>query len=181
VPAVALWTPEDAVLGALAPLGAALAAPPCLVIDLDPHGPRYPGDRSLADLTATDPTERDLTPRNGVAVLRNGGVSPSDAAAVVEGLLQRWPRVVLRLPPRLQPQSDIPIVPVRLLIGGFLSPPSEPAVWQATPRWVPPPRDGVVLPVPERGTVDALLTGRRPVRSRWIRAWRSLWSASWMD
>ena len=83
MPALALWTPEDGLLGALAPLGAALAASPALVIDLDPNGPPYPGDRSLADLVDGEPTLEDLTPRGGVAVLRNGGVTPSRAAAVI--------------------------------------------------------------------------------------------------
>ena len=50
MPAIAVWTPEDGLLGALAPLGAALADPPAVVVDLDSDGPPYPGDRSLADL-----------------------------------------------------------------------------------------------------------------------------------
>ena len=82
MPALAMWTPEDGLLGALAPLGAALAAPPALVIDLDPSGPAYPGERSLADLVADEPTLEDLTPRSGVAVVRNGGIAPSEAAGV---------------------------------------------------------------------------------------------------
>src|SRR4030066_639874 len=50
MPALAIWTPEDGVLGALAPLGLAASAGTALVIDLDPLGPRYPGEPSLADL-----------------------------------------------------------------------------------------------------------------------------------
>lgn len=177
--AIALWTPGDGLLGALAPLGAALAASPALVIDLDPDGPEYPGERSLADLVAEDPTADELKPGPGVAVLRNGGVAPSVAAEVVGALLERWDRVVLRLPPRPIPQADFPIVPVRLLVPGWLEGPAEPAVWQATPGWAQLPAPGVRLPVPSRATVSALLAGRRPGRSRWITAWRSVWRTRW--
>lgn len=179
MPALALWTPEDGLLGALAPLGAALAAPPALVVDLDPLGPRYPGDRSLADLVAEDPTRDDLKPKPGVAVLRNGGVAPSDAADVVRALLDAWERVVLRLPPRPEPQTDSPVVPVRLLLPGWMTGPSEPSVWQSTPAWTQLPAPGVRLPVPDRATLRALLEGRRPLRSAWVGAWASVWKARW--
>lgn len=179
MPALALWTPGDGLLGALAPLGAALAASSALVIDLDPEGPPYPGHRSLADLTASDPTEVELTPRPGVAVLRNGGIAPSAAAEVVGALLERWERVVLRLPPRPMPQTDFPVVPVRLLVPGWLRGPAEPAVWQATPDWTQLPAPGIRLPVPSRSTVRALLAGRRPTRSRWVNSWRSVWKVGW--
>jgi hypothetical protein len=179
MPALALWTPEDGLLGALAPLGAALAASPALVIDLDPNGPRYPGDRSLADLVEGEPTRDDLTPGKGVAVLRNGGVAPSSAAAVVGSLIDAWDRVVLRLPAQPPPVADFPVVPVRLLVPGWYSTATEPSVWQATPAWTQLPAAGVRLPVPERATVAALLAGRSPFRSRWVRAWRSIWKAQW--
>jgi hypothetical protein len=180
VPALALWTPEDGLLGALAPLGAALAVPSALVIDLDPHGPPYPGERSLADLVADDPTEDELVPRPGVAVLRNGGVRPAQAAEIVSALIERWPRVVLRLAPWSVPDGDVPVVPVRLLTGGWFQGPARPGVWQATADWVPMPADGVRLPVPEVSTVRALLAGRMPGRSRWISAWGSVWGARWV-
>lgn len=179
MPALALWTPEDGLLGALAPLGAALAAPPALVIDLDPAGPPYPGDRSLADLAADDPSEADLTPRRGIAVLRNGGVAPSVAAPVIGALLERWDRVVLRLPPRPISRVEFPVVPVRTLLPGWLRGPAEHGVWQATGAWVRLPAPGVRLPIPSRETVAALLAGRRPGRSRWVAAWRSVWKARW--
>lgn len=179
MPALALWTPEDGLLGALAPLGAALAAPPTLVVDLDPEGPPYPGKRTLADLVADDPTADDLEPRSGVAVLRNGGVEPAAAADVVAALISRWERVVLRLPPRPAPGADVPTVPVRLLTGGWYQQERGAAVWQATADWVPMPHDGVRLPVPDRHTVQSLLAGRRPGRSRWVRAWRPVWGLPW--
>lgn len=181
MPAIALWTPEDGLLGALAPLGAALAAPPAIVIDLDPDGPPYPGDRSLADLVRDDPSESDLRPRPGVAVLRNGGVQPSQAADVVAALLDRWPRVVLRLAARPHPEAAVPVVPVRLLLGGWLAAPAGPGVWQRTPEWVSMAAEGIVLPIPRRGTIRALAAGRRPVQSRWVAAWRSVWGSSWTE
>ena len=63
MPALAVWTPEDGLLGALAPLGLAAACPgPVLVIDLDDGGPQYLGEQSLADLVADGPRLDDLRP-----------------------------------------------------------------------------------------------------------------------
>lgn len=178
MPALAMWTPEDGLLGALAPLGAALAAGDAIVVDLDPDGPRYPGDRSLADLVADDPTEADLAPRSGVSVLRNGGVAPGVGAEVVAALLDRWERVVLRLSPRSRPGGEVPVVTVRLLTGGWFQAEEPASVWQATTDLVPMPTDGIRLPVPEPATVRALLAGRRPGRSKWIAAWRAVWRST---
>ena len=182
VPALAVWTPEDGLLGALAPLGLALAAEDAVVVDLDPLGPRYPGDRSLADLVQDGLRRDDLTPRRGVGVLRNGGVAPLEAKSVIEALLGHLPRVVLRLPPRPAPGAlPIAVVPVRLLIPGELFPgPMGPAVFQSTPAFAPIPGIGVRLPVPDPETVRRLIEGRRPPRTdRWIRAWRSAWRLPW--
>lgn len=181
-PALAVWTPEDGLLGALAPLGLALAAGNALVVDLDPLGPRYPGNRSLADLVEDGVTRDDLISRRGVAVLRNGGIAPSEAWRVVEALVSHHPRVVLRLPPRPAPNGlSMPVVPVRLHIPvGLFGPHEGPAVFQATPSFARLPGIGVRLPVPGAGTVQALLDGRRPgQRDRWIKAWRSAWSLPW--
>jgi hypothetical protein len=147
-------------------------------VDLDPNGPAYPGDRSLAQLVAEDPTEGDLAPQPGVAVIRNGGVDPGAAAEVVTALLERWDRVVLRLSPRSRPDGEVPVVTVRMLTGGWFQTAETASVWQATGDWVPMPADGIRLPVPDRATVRALRAGRRPVRSRWVAAWRSVWSPS---
>ena len=183
MPALAIWTPEDGVLGALAPLGLAASAGTALVIDLDPLGPRYPGAPSLADLVREGPRRADLSPaRRGVAVLRNGGVGPASAAEVVSALLAGWERVVLRLPPRPAPVGPgTPVVPVRLLIpGGLFAPAGGPAVYQSTRAVLSLPGPGVRLPVPSPGTVAGLLKGRLPVLGdRWVRAWRPVWEAPW--
>jgi len=183
MPALAVWTPEDGLLGALAPLGLALACPgPALVVDLDDGGPHYPGEQSLADMVADGPRLDDLRPgRTGVAVLRNGGVGASDASRVIEALLEGWDRVVLRLPPRRQMVVPVPVVPVRLLVGGSLfGPAAGPAVYQSTPATMRLPGPGVRLPTPARSTVAALLDGiAPPVGDRWVRAWRRVWEAPW--
>ena len=183
MPTLCVWTPEDGLLGALAPLGLAVAAGTALVIDLDPGGPRYPGPGSLADLVAEGPRRDHLTPsRSGVATLRNGGVPPVDAAEVVGALVAGWDRVVLRLPPRPAPgETGIPVVPVRLLVPGeWFTPFEGPAVYQATPAWVNTPGPGIRLPVPTRGTVAAPIEGRRPAfGDRWVAVWRRVWEMPW--
>jgi len=179
---LAVWTPEDGLLGALAPLGLAIAAGSALLIDLDGGGPRYPGDRSLADLVTDGVRRPDLEPRPGVAVLRSGGVAPAEAARVVEALLAAHPTVVLRLPPRPRP-AGIPfgVIPVRLLIPGDLYPIGDrPAVFQATPAFMRMPAEGVRLPVPHPVTVAGLLRGHRPpAKDRWIAAWSTAWRFPW--
>jgi len=183
MPALALWTPEDGVLGALAPLGLAASAGTALVVDLDPQGPYYPGEVSLADLVREGPRRADLSAgRRGVAVLRNGGVATAAAAEVVSALLAGWERVVLRLPSRPAPTgAGVPVVPVRLLIpGGLFARAGGPAVYQSTRAMLPLPGAGLRLPVPAAGTVAGLLKGRLPVvGDRWVRAWRPVWEAPW--
>ncbi len=53
VPALAIWSPDDEVLGAVAPLGLAAAAGTAVVVDLDPDGPRYSGE--VTTRRAVDP------------------------------------------------------------------------------------------------------------------------------
>ncbi|OFW63206.1 MAG: hypothetical protein A2135_02625 [Actinobacteria bacterium RBG_16_67_15] len=169
-------------LGALAPLGLALAAGSALVIDLDSGGPRYPGERSLADLVGTGLRRPDLIPRPGVAVLRNGGVTPAAAAEVVDALVAAHPTVVLRLPPRPRPAAaGAAVVPVRLLLPGNLYPwGDQPGVFQATPSLTQLPGRGVRLPVPRPITVESLLRGRRPPgRDHWVKAWAAAWRFPW--
>jgi hypothetical protein len=180
MPALSTWTPEDGVLGAVAPLALAAAAGTALVVDLDPHGPPYPGAAGLADLVAEGPTRRDLEPaRRAVAVLRNGGVEADDAADVLEALVAGWPAVVFRLPPHRRPEPA-GVVPVRPLVPGGLFPADDrPAVYQSAGWRIAAPGPGIVLPRPASAVVGALLEGVRPRRNRWIRSWQRVWEMSW--
>ena len=182
MPVLAVWTPEGGLLGAVAPLGLALAASNALVIDLDPFGPGYPGPNSLAGLTAESPSRADLASRSGVGILRNGGIDARSAARVIEALIKTNESVVLRLPSG--PLSDAlghSVVPVRqLLPGGWFHRFDGPAVYQATPVWESMPGPGVRLPIPSPATIRALLNGRRPgARDKWVAAWRSVWRFEW--
>ncbi len=176
MPALAIWSPEDGVLGAIAPLGLAAAAGTALVVDLDPFGPRYPGAGSLAELVADGPKRSDLEPsRRGVAVLANGGIEPESAAPVLDAIVEGWPAVVLRLPPTHDGSSGaIPVLP--LVPGGLLRELGPPAVYQRSGWRVPSPEGAVVLPRPRRSTLGMLLTGMAPPPGdRWVAAWRPLW------
>jgi len=180
MPAVSLWSREDGVLGAVAPLGLAAAAGTALVVDLDQHGPRYPGRTTLASLVSEGPTRRHLSPeRRGVAVLGNGGIATADAEEVVRALVEGWPNVVLRLAssidPPLRALKVMPLVP-----GGLFDEPRGPVVYQASSWRVQPPQRSIVLPRPARRTVGALLAGQTPLpRDRWVRAWRTVWNQPW--
>jgi hypothetical protein len=180
MPALAIWSPEDEVLGAVGPLGLAAAAGTALVVDLDPEGPAYPGDVSLASLVADGPTKADLSPhRRGVAVVRNGGIDPQDAELVLRALVEGWPAVVFRLPAgHIADGSALPILP--LVPGSLLRRSSGPAVYQRSAWRVQAPPNAVVLPRPGTGTISALLNGRSPhPADRWIRAWRRVWRSAW--
>lgn len=181
MPALATWTPEDGVLGAVAPLGLAMAVKTALVVDLDPLGPRYPGESSLATLVAEGPRRSDLEPgRDGLAVLRNGGIALDEASDVVAGLLAGWPYVVLRMPAHPAPLDlTVPMAPIRPLLPGPLWTTSGAAVHQRAGWRVAPPTPGPVLPMPHPLTWRALLTGRRPPADRWLRAWREVWTYPW--
>jgi hypothetical protein len=174
-------TLQDGLLSTLAPLGLAAAAPTALMVDLDPEGPAYPRDASLARLVADGPTARDLQPsRTGLAALRNGGVDYDDAEHVIDALGEGWPNVVLRVPRAIATRPIAPIVPVVPLFPGLLSiPQSRPAVFQDAGFRVKPTAPGPILPRPGRRTIAALLEGRVDARSRWIKAWREVWNLPW--
>jgi hypothetical protein len=180
MPALSTWTPEDGVLGAVAPLALAAAAGTALVVDLDPNGPAYPGAAGLAELVAEGPTRRDLEPAlRGVAVLRNGGVEPEDAEEVLGALVVGWPAVVFRLPPHRRPDRT-GVVPVRPLVPGGLFPAGDrPAVYQSAGWRITAPGPGIVLPRPPSAVVKALLEGARPRPNRWIRSWQQVWELPW--
>ncbi len=173
---IATWSPADAALHTLVPLGLAVAAGTALVIDLDPEGARMGPGPTLADLVREGATRAQLEPsRRGPAFLPNGGIDPADAQEVIAGLCERWPGVVLRCPPRLdRPLGSIAVLP--LLPEPHTLVAASPAVYQRcgfSPRSAPA---GLVLPMPRRGTVEHLLGGRSPRGSdRWIRALVPLW------
>lgn len=181
VSALAVWTPQDELLGAVAPLALGMQRRRALVIDLDPGGPHYRGRTSLAGLVAEGPRSEDLQPsRRGLAVLRNGGVAAAQAAPVVQALIAGWGDVVLRLPGCGPANCDwAPVVPVRLAVpGDLLGSWSGPAVWQPV-GWRAELRDGVNLPRPRPRSWAAVLAGRRPAGDPWVRAWRPAWERSW--
>lgn len=177
IPAVAIWTPEDGILGALAPLGLAASVDTCLVVDLDPSGPAYPSESTLRSIVEDQPRRRDLSPeRRGMAVLRNGGVAVVDAAPVIDALLAGWPHVVLRHPSQTSPVRlpGVRQVTVRSMLPGWMGDGVEADVWQATGLGRARVR-GHVLPRPSAFTVSALASGQQPARSRWVRAWKAVW------
>lgn len=169
----------DGLLGMVAPLALAAAAGTALVVDLDPLGPRYPGPGSLAELVDEGPRRDDLRPpRDGIAVLRNGGIDAEAAREVLAALAEGWPHLVLRLPPEASVSG--PLVPVVPLLPGEMTPPCDrPAVYQQVGWKVKAPGPGVTIRTPSRSVVAGLLEGRLPVRSRWIRSWRPVWEHSW--
>jgi hypothetical protein len=180
MPALAIWSPEDEVLGAVAPLALGAAAGTALIVDLDLHGPRYPGDLTLAGLVADGPRKVDLSPRRrGIAVVRNGGVDPEAAEEVLRALVDGWPAVVFRLPAD-HPGGDgsIPLLP--LIPGSMMDRFAGPAIYQRSGWRVRVPEGSIVLPRPGRATISALLTGcAPPPGDRWVRAWRRVWGQSW--
>jgi hypothetical protein len=173
---LALWSPFDLFLGIVGPLGAAAAGGTALLVDLDPNGPRYGGPHSLSDLVARGPTRRELEPTQaGPAVLRNGGIAPEDAEEVVSALVERWPNVVLRCAPDMEPGAGrIALVP--LLPEPFTPSVSGTSIYQQTHLSRHRPSTGHILPVPRSGTVRALLAGTRPrPGDRWIGSFARVW------
>jgi len=182
MPALAVWTAFDGLLSAIAPLGLAAAVETALVVDLDPAGPPYPGQASLADLVAEGPRRADLVPvKNGVAVLRNGGVDGTEAREVVEALITGWPHVVVRIGDATIAEGLAPVVPVRPLLPGLLAPRAETqCVYQRTGFAANPPGPGPVLPRPRPAFLASLLNGIIARRSRWVAAWRPVWRLPWL-
>lgn len=168
----------DELLAAIAPLGLALAAGTALVVDLDRDGPPYPSDRTLAELVEEGPRRSELRPdQQGVAAIRNGGAPMVAAVELVGTLAAGWPAIVVRVGSETGP---FPVVPVRPLWPGWMAPTGDrPSVWQSLSGGADPPGPGPVLPPPGRSTVAALLAGRRPVRSRWVKAWEQVWELPW--
>ena len=176
MPVVATWSPADAALDVLIPLGLAVAAGTCVVIDLDPHGPRFDDARTLADLAREGAERRHLEPQGaGVAYVANGGVDAADASVVIRGIAERWPAAVLKCDARA-PRPAGSIAVATLLPEPHTKAYRPPVVYQRSgfsPGRAP---DGLVLPTVARRTAELLLAGRRPRRSdRWIRSLRGVW------
>jgi len=176
---LATWSPSDALLDVIVPLGLAAAARTALVIDLDPGGPIPDVPFTLADLVGRGPTLEELEPSGrGAAFLPNGGVAVEEAAEVVDALARRWPAVVLRCPPgEPAPEGATTFLP--LLPRPFTLTARPPVVYQ---RYAMSPSDAVegrVLPPPSLRTVVGLLNHRSPPpRDRWIRSLRSIWGSA---
>lgn len=177
MPVIATWSPADAALDILAPLGLAVAAGTALVIDGDPSGPVVGTGPTLAQLQSEGPTRTQLEPTGrGAAFLANGGVTIEQAADVIRALIERWPAVVLRCEARgPRPEGAVGFAP--LLPEPHTIRLSEPAVYQRCRLSPAESPNGSVLPVPQRRTVERLLAGRAPMRSdRWIRSLADVWT-----
>jgi hypothetical protein len=175
---LAIWCPSNGILAIIAPLALAAAAGTALVIDLDPDGPIYPGEGSLAQLVESGPRLSDLRPfAKGTAVLRNGGIRAEDAGDVVAALVAGWPNVVFRVGVGLENTPAVPVIP--LLPGGHTQQWHRPAVYQQMGWHENAPGPGLTLPTPPRSSVRSLLEGRHPVRSRWLASWQRVWGMSW--
>ncbi|MEA1901942.1 MAG: hypothetical protein U9N56_00280 [Actinomycetota bacterium] len=164
----------DPVLATIAPFALALAAGTALVVDFERSGPR-----SLAELEADGPRLEELAPgRSGVAVLPGGRIDLGVAVDLVHRLGDSWPAVVVR-PPAAGgwPGVTVPVLP---LYPGRLGPREQiAAVWQPIGSGSRPPGPGPVLPRLGRRTIGALLDGRVPPRSRWVKAWTPVWGLPW--
>lgn len=170
-----LWIPGDPVLGAIAPLGLGASGGTALVVDADPAGPNYPGGGSLADLVAAGPRRADLSPsRDGLAVLRNGGVSIEDANDVLVALEAGWPRLVIRHAGS-EPPPGQSIAVIADLPGALARRVNGPTVVQRVRFGAPSIEGDVQLPRPSTRLVRTLLDGRLPGLCRWVRAWRPVW------
>lgn len=175
---LATWTPVDAALDALVPLGlVAASSDGGLVIDLDPRGPQVGHGATLADLVADGPTSTQLEYSSGRrGYLSNGGVEAVDAGPVIAAFVDRWPHVVLKCPSH-GPRPDGAIAFLPLLPEPFSLRVQGRCVFQrsvASPTRSP---DGPVLPIPRRATIDALFAGRRPTRrDKWLTSVGRLWA-----
>lgn len=177
--ALTVWTSGGGLLSILAPMGLAVAAGTALLVDLDSTGPSYWGAATLADLVRAGPRRDDLRPQAaGPAVLANGGIEPDRAWPVIRALADGWPAVVLRSP---GDRADFaPIVPVYpLLPEAVAAAPDRFCVLQRTGFETENSQPGITLPCPRRRTIQGLLKGSLPVRSRWVRAWSDVWRHPW--
>jgi hypothetical protein len=171
-------TSPDPVLSVAGSIGLAASRGTALIIDL--ADPRTDGDRrTLRDIVSDGPSLHEMSPgRQGVAMIRGGGIDHSAAVAIIEELAARWPALVVRTD---EGQRLFPTVPAVPLYPGSLLPASRHAhcVWQPVGNGSDPPGPGPVLPRLRPATLRRLLSGRLPRRSRWIGAWGPVWEMPW--
>ena len=167
----------DPVLSVVGPLGLAASAGTALVVDLTGEL-QIGGGRTLADIDAEGPRLEELSPgRAGVAVIGSGAIDSNRAVDLIADLGTRWPALVVRINGTPWDGPTVPVVP---LYPGWLAGSNEAAsVWQPIRSSPKPSGPGPVLPILKPGLVRRLLSGRLPVRSRWIRAWSRVWDLPW--
>lgn len=172
-------TSDDPVLSAIAPVGLAASAGTALIIDLVAGETGTGHGRTLRDIADDGPRLSELSPgRQGVAMVRGGGLKTSEMLEVVETLSGRWPAVVVRVGGESWPFPTVPVVP---LFPGVLAPVvvRPGGVWQPVRGSGEPPGPGPVLPRLGPLVVRRLLGGHLPRRSRWVSAWRQVWEMPW--
>ena len=137
--------------------------------------------KSLEQMLEDGPSHHDLSPgRTGIAVVPGHPATMPRSEGLLGELARRWPAVVIRV---AGPVDWLPNVPVHPLVSarlGISRVPHGAAVWQPFGSVGSPPGPGPVLPRLRRRTVATILSGRLPVRSRWINAWRQVWAMPWV-
>lgn len=168
---------NDPVLSVIGPLGLAASTGTALVVDLA-GGLHMSPARTLADIDTEGPRLDELSPgRPGVAVIEAGAIDEKTAVELIGVLATRWPALVVRVDGDSWDGPTVPLVP--LYPGWLSSTNEEAAVWQPVGASSKPLGPGPVLPILRRGLARRLLSGQLPLRSRWIRAWSSVWDMPW--
>lgn len=171
-------TSPDPVLSLVGSIGLAASAGTALVVDLaDVRADS--GRRTIHDMATDGPTLTEMSPgRQGVAMIRGGGVDLASADRIVEELAVRWPAVVVRRPAGASRYPTVPAIP--LYPGRLLPAPDvSHCVWQPVGGGSDAPAPGLVLPRLRPGTMRRLLAGQLPKRSRWVGAWQRVWEMPW--
>jgi hypothetical protein len=171
---LAVCTHHDDLLGLVAPFAIASFRPTVLVVDLEPDGLGFPGERTLAALVEDSPTLAELVPeRAGVASLPNGGISADETGEVLSALQRGWPSVVFR---SRHPIDGMPFVNVRPELGSVGAPGQS--VWVKSGFGVDEESEGPRVRPPGRAAFLAARSGRT-MRGRWLRSWEQVWEWPW--
>jgi hypothetical protein len=172
-------TSDDPILSAIAPVGLAASAGTALIVDLVADAPVAGHGRTLRDISVDGPRLPELSPgRQGVAVVRGGGLNSTEVVDVIDLLSGRWPAVVIRVGNGDSPYPTVPVVP---LFPGVLAPIALPpgGVWQSVRGGGEPPGPGPVLPRLSSLQIRRILAGHLPRMSRWVSAWKQVWEMPW--